>query len=109
MRIVCIHVKLICLHVSHVCISQAVAIYKAEFQEVPSDFTADVRYGRTYIYPQWAYILGWFIAGGPIVVGLLFGAMHAIAAAGGSGCEVSYHGYHFIHFKYWQGSMIHYI
>ena len=42
---------------------------------------------QEYVYPQWAYILGWFIAAGPLVVGLILGFVHAVRTAKGDTCH----------------------
>jgi len=65
----------------------AMLLFKSGLLEEPQEFSMQVLYRQYYTYPTWAYILGWLIAAGPIVVGVMFGAMHAIATAPGARCE----------------------
>ena len=71
------------------CILQVLLfIYKGGVLSEYKSFSRRIKYGQDFEYPPWAVVLGWFIAGGFVVVGLLFGAMHAIGTADGTGCEV---------------------
>lgn len=68
---------------------QALSVYKSGLHKEPQAVQLTIRQGVVYTYPQWAYTLGWFIAGGPIVAGLIYGAMHACAVVRGKGAMVS--------------------
>lgn len=46
------------------------------------------RGGKAYVYPQWAYVIGWLIGVAPILLGMLFGAAHALYRADGTGIKV---------------------
>ena len=58
-------------------------VYTAKVHLEPTPTTTTIRHGVTYTYPEWAYIIGWFVAGGPIFLGLLYGVVHACALTRG--------------------------
>jgi len=60
-------------------------IYKGGLmdQDLYTKFTRNIMVGSHYVYPEWAVILGWCVAGGFIVIGLIFGLIHAIFMAPG--------------------------
>ena len=52
--------------------------YKEHFEEEERPIRSTGRYGLSYTFPDWSYILHWCIAAGPLLIGLFLGLMHSL-------------------------------